>query len=187
MTSTGALRRAFVEKTIEFLTLLVAFASVLILWKQLYDIDKTLESQNSLLESQAYNYIENGLLELDKIFIEKAEYRPFFVENCPLPTKESERQKVLAIADAKLDFIDGFYSQESRIDWNRYDRSGWDEYFHDSFRSSIALRQEFCTSPEQYGLQLRAFASPYCEGKNPKEVAISQGYQCPVGPRQSDD
>jgi hypothetical protein len=164
-----ASQKAFINKTIEFLTLITMAISVLILWLQLRDIDKTLESQNSLLESQAYNYIESGLLELDKIFIEKSEYRPYFFENCSLPSKEVERQRVLAIADMKLDYMDSFYSQESRINWNRYTRSGWDEYFRDSFRRSIVLRQAFCNYQEQYGLELRAFASGTCEGPNAKE------------------
>ena len=77
-TFSAALKKASREKPIELLALMVAALALLIaavtayfLWAQLRSLDKTLESQNDLLESQAYNYIDNGLAELDKLITDQ--------------------------------------------------------------------------------------------------------------------
>ena len=60
-----ALGAAAIARPIEFLTLILATLSVgLLVWQ--------LSALNDTLESQAYNYIDTGLIELDKVFIENA-------------------------------------------------------------------------------------------------------------------
>jgi hypothetical protein len=146
-----ALGRASIAKPIEFSALVVAAASVGLLVWQLWALNDT-------LESQAYNYIDSGLIELDKIFIENSAYRPYFRQNRPVPAEEKERQKVWALTDAHLDFMDNFFSQENHIDWKRYTKPGWLAYFKDSFSCSAALRESFCMHENEYGESLRNFA-----------------------------
>src|SRR5690242_16863506 len=99
MAKPNSLGRVFREKPIEFMTLLTAVATLVVLQWQLNELNNT-------LESQAYNYIINSQLDLDKMFIEKSEYRRFFQENIELPKESDKRHAIWAIADAKLDVID---------------------------------------------------------------------------------
>ena len=168
------IQRAWNEKPIEFLTLIVAAITLVFLWLQLRDVRKSIDTQNDLLESQAYNYIVSGLLEHDKTFIENAKYRPYFLENRTVPpdTKRNEelRQKLLALADAKLDFIDSFFSQKRHINWEkRYTLEAWEKYFDDSFNCSAVLRQAFCRFKNEYGKDLNKFAAErWCDNAKPK-------------------
>jgi hypothetical protein len=50
---------------------------------------------------------------LNKRFVEYPDTRPYFRAGKPLPESDSERQRILAIADIYLDFIDNFYVQDS--------------------------------------------------------------------------
>src|SRR5262249_35257122 len=134
MAKSNSLRRAIRENPIEFMTLLTAIATVIVLAWQLLQLQWQLQELNGTLESQAYNYIIGAQLDLDKTFIENAEYRRYFQENIELPKEADKRQTIWAIADAKLDVIDNFYSQEGHINWKRYTRDGWEEYFRESFK-----------------------------------------------------
>jgi hypothetical protein len=169
-----AFARECCRKPLEAVTLAIGTVTVIVLMWQLHDLDRT-------LESQAYNAITVGLLELDKISVEKSEYRVYFVGDAPLPTEPAERQKLWSLADAKLDFIDGFYSQEDHINWTRYTKRGWEEYFKESFRCGAVIRTTYCRDQTQYGSRLqaftfRAFPGGICNGPNPKTLA--QPGQC---------
>jgi hypothetical protein len=166
-----ALVRDSSGKPLETLTIVIGTISVFFLAWQLFDLNET-------LESQAYNTLTTGLVELDKISIDNSEFRPYFVGDKALPTEPEQRQTLWALADAKLDFFDSFYSQESHINWSRYTKSGWEEYFKESFRCSVVLRESFCRDQTQYGKSLRAFtlrAFPggICDGSAPKTLAKS--------------
>jgi hypothetical protein len=167
---------ASLEKPVEVLTLVVAAVSVAILVWQLAALNRT-------LESQAYNYILVGLTELDKMFIEKSDLRPHFLENLPLPDDKPTRLKIRALADAKLDFIDAFYSQEGHINWKRYTKQGWEKYFEQSFKCSFVLREMYCRDQNLYGNSLRSFISTIfpsgmCNGAQPKAFSPPPLY-CP--------
>jgi hypothetical protein len=157
-----AVRTTSEKKPIEFLTLLTAIASIVFLGWQLFELNDT-------LESQAYSYILSGLHDLDKTFVENAEYRQYFQENIDLPPESAKRQKIWALADAKLDFIDSFYSQEGHINWNKYTKDGWEEFFRESFKCSLVMRKSFCRDRTQYGHQLLAFTARMCEAGKPTQ------------------
>jgi hypothetical protein len=154
---------AITQKPIEFLTLVVAsFTLVPLAWQ--------LRSLNDTLESQAYNYIIAGLADLDKMDVENAELRQYFLRNVSLPNDGSD-VKIRAIADAKLDFMDGFYSQEAHIKWDRYTKSAWENYFQTLLICSPVLRDTYCNYQNEYGSKLQNFVKQkypgMCEGKPP--------------------
>jgi hypothetical protein len=150
-----AIKQATLSKPIEFAGLIVAIATLLVLWVQIGGLVDS-------LESQAYNYIDSNQLNLDKIMIEHSELRSYFDDEKQPPPNDADlkRNTILAIADLKLDVIDGFYSQEKHIDWtSRYTREAWDQYYKDSFKRGQVLCWLICRDWNEYGKDIRQVAS----------------------------
>lgn len=105
----------------------------------LYQTDKASEA----LESSAYQSISSQLLDLDKLFIEKPELRPYFFSGTDLTDADPEYTKIytqaISVADLQLDYFDSFWTQADHIDELRKDSSSWrawDKYIRDSFANS---------------------------------------------------
>jgi hypothetical protein len=169
----GRLFSTALEKPMEFATLAIAAISVVFLVWQLWDLGET-------LESQAYSYIITGLTEFDKANVENSQYREFFTQNLPLPNDHDMRLKVLALADAKLDFIDSSYTQFDHINWRHYTRKGWENYFEQSFRCSVVLRDLYCAEADEYGYRLQGFLGikfpGMCKDKKAERYDPPQNY-----------
>jgi hypothetical protein len=164
------------DKPIEFMTLIVGSISVGLLIWQLWDLNDT-------LESQAYSYIIAGLTEFDKTSVENSEYRKYFNQNTPISAaiSESDRSKILSLADQKLDFIDSSYTQFDHINQHHYTKGAWDNYFAQSFRCSIVLRDLYCSETGLYGHKLEAFLAKtfpagMCDGKKAKPYTPPADY-----------
>jgi hypothetical protein len=158
-----SLKKAPLEKPIEFLALIIATVAAGFVWWQI-------RSATDALESQAYSYIVNGLAELDKMNLEHPELRHYFNRNdVELPKAEVERAKILSLADAQLDFIDAFYTQHDKINWSKHTQEGWENYFAHSFECSPVLRDRFCAEYNEYGHSIHKFAEErlpgLCEGR----------------------
>ena len=69
------------------------------------------------LDLQSYGAVNNQISELDRIFIDRPELRPFFYENRDWPSKKLLRDRVTSVAERKLDFIDFWFPQESDCAW----------------------------------------------------------------------
>jgi hypothetical protein len=152
-----AFGRAIFEKPIEFFGLSAAIVSVIFLEWQLIDLRDT-------LESQAYSYIDNNQIELDKAFIDNSEYRDYFYRNLPAPKGNDEKsikdaKKIAALADLNLDVIDAFHSQADHIRWtSHYTREAWEEYYRKSFSRSSVLCKQICDYWKEYGKTIRGQA-----------------------------
>jgi hypothetical protein len=148
------------EKPIEFITMVVTVIGLVVAIATVGFVAWQLHELNETLESQAYNYIDDNQLELDKAFVEKPQYRKYFYENALLPADSNEVDEILALVDLKLDIIDAFYSQADHIDWKKhYTRAAWDEFYSDSFRCSQILCQRICKDWNEYGTDIRAIAT----------------------------
>jgi hypothetical protein len=164
-----SLEKQTVAKPIEFLTMLTAVIGLAFLGWQLSKL-------NENLESQAYSYIENQQLELDKIFIEHPNYRQFFYDGVSLPTGDgADARQILAIAELKLDVIDAFYSQADHINWAYHHTfPAWERYHEGSFLRSQIMCREICRYWNEYGTHIRAVAKrPNACGDTLKLTAIA--------------
>jgi hypothetical protein len=142
----------------------------------------TLFSLNSSLESEAYGRIITGLSEYDERLIENAELMPYLEgdqdgREVPLSSADAGKvRRIVALANYKLDFIDGFYSQEGHINWDLYSRCGWETYFRDSFRRSEALCALICSNPLQYGTHVSQLGVSVCQEKTSARIgACAEG------------
>jgi hypothetical protein len=159
-----ALRRARLEKPIEFVTMIVTVPGLIIglvgaafVYVQFLDLRKN-------LDSQAYGIISQELAELNRLFVERPEMRPYFYAREPLPDDPLTRNRVLAVADVYLDFIDNYYSQASHLDWSHYNRGGWDAFIKGSFERSRVLCYALCRDQDEFGDAIRNVAAGLCKG-----------------------
>jgi hypothetical protein len=86
------------------------------------------------------------MLSVDRIFIEHADIRPYFYNNCAVPAgvgigeKGNDRNLVLAVAEFVLDVLECIWDHN---DDNKVtaDRTAWKQYILDVFTTSPALRE----------------------------------------------
>jgi hypothetical protein len=140
------------KKPFEFIALLAAIIGGVVAVVSLRDVATN-------LESQAYNYIITNQQHLDRALIDNSDYRPYFSDRkSPDGLADDELNKLRALADLKLDVIDGFYSQAEHIDWKHYTRPAWDQYYRDSFAAGPILCRQLCEDWWQYGSHIKAEA-----------------------------
>ena len=128
----------------EWLTLAISVISTTSLAFIWYQVKQTSAS----LQASAYATIGNYTMDLDKIFLEHPELRPYFYEGQPITKDDKNYHTVMAIAEFQLDFFDATMTQleirprESGVEMAE-EKKTWDNYFADSFKNSPALCQRF--------------------------------------------
>jgi hypothetical protein len=158
------------EKPIEATALGVSIIALIYVIIQLNDVRDT-------LESQAYSAILNSQIQLDKIMIDNPEFRRYFQDNEDLPGDPAIVRKIWAIADAKLDIIDGFHSQAEHVNWLRYSRDAWDAFHKRSFQRSKVLCQAICNDWIEYGKRIRTIALSACDAKHLKVRNVTKTWE----------
>ena len=160
-----ALRYNIVAQPIEFLTLVVTALGLAIAIGGAVFVYLQIVAVNQALDSQAYATITQGLNDLDKIFVDNPKARPQFFNNAPAPDNEEDRQRVEAIAEIYLNFIDNFYGQTSHLDPSHYQFDAWERFFRDSFKRSKVLCDHFEQEKKEYGDEINAIAKKSCASK----------------------
>ncbi len=110
------------------------------------------------LDLQSYGAVNNQISELDRIFIDRPELRPFFYENRDWPSKKLLRDRVTSVAERKLDFIDFWFTSALQMNLKRYDMQSWRNYFQRSFKQSRVLCDVLNDEKDDYGEELRSIA-----------------------------
>ena len=95
-----------------------------------------------------YQGIAAQMQDLDKLFIEMPDLRPYIYRGKPLPDDERERDKVLATAELLVDLADHFIAQSPLLP--QHHQRGWVEYFGDMYRTSPAIRHYWSECGEWY-------------------------------------
>jgi len=159
-----ALWKDSVSKPIEFVTmvatilaLLFAGGGAIFVYRQVFDLRQA-------LDSQAYGVITEHLNGLNTRFVEHPEMRPYFRAGKALPESDIERQRIFAVADIYLDFIDNFYVQVNHLDRSHYDLCGWRTFFKRSFERSPVLCAVLCKDQDEYGEPMKRIAAASCKG-----------------------
>jgi hypothetical protein len=84
-------------------------------------------------------------------FVEHPELRPYFVLGKPLEDADPLAEKVRALADIRLDLIDGMIAAKMMRGWGPDEGNGWSATFADAFRHSPVLCSEIRLSGGDYG------------------------------------
>jgi hypothetical protein len=160
----GALWKDRLSKPTEFLTMVATILALLFAGTGAIFVYRQILDLRQALDSQAYGVITEHLNELNKRFVEYPEMRPYFRAGKPLPANDSERQRILAIADLYLDFIDNFYAQVHHLDRSHYDLCGWRAFFKRSFERSPVLCAVLCMDQDEYSDAMKHIAAASCKG-----------------------
>ena len=118
------------------------------------------------MQASIYATIANQTLELDKIFIEKPELRPFFYDGVDIKENEKNYNQVMAIAEYHLDFFDSTMTQLGYIPEeqdSKENKETWNHYFADGFAKSPALCKRIRSNSNWYMRPLVQIACENCK------------------------
>lgn len=102
--------------------------SLLFISKQVQDQSIATKSQTKALRSSTYQGILDKQLELDKIFIENPELRPYVFEKKEIKKSNSNYHKLISVADYQLDFFQMVWSQSEFLPEMQSSGLAWDSW-----------------------------------------------------------
>ena len=148
-------------KPIELITGIVTLLGTLSAVAGIWFVYVQVKELHRTLDSTAYNYIANQQFDLDKVLAENGLY-PFFEEGKEIDGNEDVkiRNKVMAYAELKLDFLESFIGQRdniSSVEW-----SAWVDYFMRSFEKSPTLCSAVSSKPREYTSGVVTIAQASC-------------------------
>ena len=101
--------------TISFLALLVQMCSLAISLIGILFIIFQINNVHAALDSQSYGSINDKLNEVESIFIQAPDLRPYFFDNKPWPDDETTKNKLWSIAETRLDLMDYWFRQANHL------------------------------------------------------------------------
>jgi hypothetical protein len=154
------------EEPIRFFTMLIALSSFAItviglgfVFFQFVNVRQQITALHESLDLQSYSAINSQVSEIDKVFIDKPELRPYFYQNQAWPKDAATQGQLTSVAERKLDLFDFWFMSARHMDRKQYDMVSWKNYFVSSFRNSRVLCDVLRTEQGQYQDELRAIAS----------------------------
>jgi hypothetical protein len=117
------------------------------------------------MQASMYATIATQTLEMDRLFIEKPELRPYFYRRVEIAENDKNYDLVMAIAEYQLDYFDATRTQLGYIpdDADKAeDRETWNRYFADSFSKSPILCKRINMNRNWYMHELLDIADANC-------------------------
>ena len=97
----------------------------------------------------------NQVINLDRLFIERPDLRPYFYDCKPIDDKDEKFAQVQSAAELMLDVFD-VVADQSKSFAEYYDRpEAWDIWITDMFATSPVLRSRFQQSSDWYDNKLK--------------------------------
>jgi hypothetical protein len=157
--------------TIAFLALMIQACSLAISLIGILFVIFQIRNVRESLDSQSYGSINDKLNQIDMVFIQAPELRPYFFDNARWPDEKTAKDKLTAVAEARLDLMDYWFRQASHMNLEAYDMMAWRTFFTNSFQRSQILCDVLRTEQNEYGEPIRSLAqkSGYCPGVTPRD------------------
>ncbi len=111
-----------------------------------------------------YKDVSIQMMEIDRLFFEHPEIRPYFYDNQPPPDDPHEAARIEALAELFMDFLDMVIVLETttppelNIPW-----AEWQDYIADLYLSSPAIRHFYRTNRDWYDTKVRELLDPLDE------------------------
>lgn len=108
-----------------------------------------------------YKDVSIQMMEIDRLFFEHPELRPYFYENQPLPDDPREMTRIEALAELFMDFLDMVIVLETttppemNIPW-----AEWQDYIAELYLSSPAIRHFYHANRDWYDAKVRELLDP---------------------------
>jgi hypothetical protein len=162
----------------ELVTLAVSICgllSLLFIIQQVRLANAQVEAAKEQTQLQRTQSVMDQMLELDKLFIEHPDLRPYFYEGQEIRQGDQDElnggqevkgeretpvafkkryQRVLAIADFQLDFFDLFLNQSESLILSQEDKENWLSYITDSFAKSPVMCQRLNSVKSWYSIEM---------------------------------
>ncbi|CAA6603745.1 hypothetical protein MTBLM1_120052 [Rhodospirillaceae bacterium LM-1] len=97
-----------------------------------------LKRERVSLETQTAWQVYGLSLNIQTLFIDNPELRPYFHDEAPMPVAEPERSKVLAMAEIICDHLESLVLSKEAMDIDVM--NVWVPYMHGLYRKSPAIR-----------------------------------------------
>jgi hypothetical protein len=134
-------------------SLLLGLGSLFIIYRQTKEITRQSENSPASFQNAVYQTITTQEMEVDKLFVENPQLRPYFFSAHEINEGSSDYAKAEAIADYELDFFDSAKGRLRLLQEVGYDVSmnAWNKYFDDSFTNSPILCKRLRELTPWYG------------------------------------
>ena len=157
-----------VYETLSLLISLLGLISLILIFYQITQTSASLKASANADIKDAYASIGAFTLEVDKVFIEKPELRPYFYLGWDITEKDQHYHAVLATAEMQLDVFDAALTQlEMKPEENAAEMEAeamlWAKYFGKSFATSRVLCKRLADDKDWYRENLRKHASEPCK------------------------
>jgi hypothetical protein len=117
---------------------------------------RTAKIQTQALTTQS---VMNQLLQLDNLFINNPELRPYFYYGKEISEGDKNYDKALAVAEFQLDFFDSYLTQSEYLTLRAEERQNWEKYIVDSFSNSPIMCMRLKDAPGWYSAKLEGLAN----------------------------
>ena len=168
--STSRLKNKMALLTLyEKLSLMISFVSALSLIF-IFLQTRFLYTQNAKttvnMQASMYSTIATQTLEMDRIFIERPDLRPYFYGGVDIKEDDKNYNLVLSIAEYQLDYFDSTRTELGYIPPDhdtQEDRETWHHYLADSFAKSPILCERIKSNSNWYMEDLVKIAQSNCK------------------------
>jgi hypothetical protein len=108
-----------------------------------------------------YQDINRMMMDIDMLFVDRPELRQYFYRGIPITPDDAEYERVAAVSELFVDFMDNFVQQEARM--RKQPTAYWHQYFHAMLESSPAIREFWTSNGHWYAPELIELLGP-CSG-----------------------
>lgn len=104
------------------------------------------------IQGQTYQNVSQIMLDIDHLFIDRPELRPYFYGNKSVEGNDIDKERITSVAETIMDSFDSIYHQRETMPPQTY--LAWLGYMRDIYGSSPALRDLLSRHRDWYGPDL---------------------------------
>jgi hypothetical protein len=121
------------SNTLSIIALVLSVASTVVATLVAY------RASNHGITVTTYNNATELTLQVDRVFVEYPELRPYFYDNEPLTDSAPHRNRVLAVTELYLDVLECIWDRER--EFSPTDRLAWRGWIVHAFDNALVLRE----------------------------------------------
>jgi hypothetical protein len=137
--------------------------------RQVHLLDEENKRQTLFLEAQVWRSIGEEGARITSLIATHPEVRPYFEDRVSISRRDKNFNRVMAIAEMKLDFIDSFEDDYVRslrgMEANGKYWVLWQKYFYEMFENSPALCRRYKDLKDTYTSGVAAYAKRCLPGQ----------------------
>jgi hypothetical protein len=151
---------------ISALSLIFIYLQTRLMYTQNTQTNLSMQQTTVSMQASMYATIATQTLEMDKMFIEKPELRPYFYDGVDIKEDDKNYNLVMSIAEYQLDYFDSTRTELGYIPKDQdtqEDRETWRHYLGDSFANSPILCKRIKANSDWYMEDLVKIARENCK------------------------